>query len=137
MSSIPENRSLVRTLRSLQHDCDYGTVLKDMLCDCLVFGVMDKKLQNRFLRELTLTYTQVRDMALAAETANKDSKQLPGGFDESGAIVPRQLEVAVVAHVEKQHCKPRSEKASFTKLNQLERATQSSNKYMLLLWRET
>ena len=43
-------------LRKIADDCDYGTVLNDMLRDRLVFGVADKKLQNRFFREATLTY---------------------------------------------------------------------------------
>ena len=36
-------------IRKIADDCEYGTVLDDMLRDRLVFGVADKRLQNRFL----------------------------------------------------------------------------------------
>ena len=42
-----------------------------MLRDRLVFGVVDRRLQNSFLRETMLTYVSARDMALAAEAADK------------------------------------------------------------------
>ena len=53
-------------LRKIADDCKFGTILNDMLRVRLDFGVSDKKLQNRYLRESTLTYVQARDIALPA-----------------------------------------------------------------------
>ena len=50
-------------------------------------------------------------MALPAETANKDSKRLQPGLDESESTLPfagKQPEGAVVAHVHKQRRKHRN-----------------------------
>jgi len=66
----------IAALRKIAEHCDYGAMLNDLLRDRLVCGILDKRLQRRFLQEADLTYTQARDMALAAETADKDSKRL-------------------------------------------------------------
>ena len=50
--------------------------LDDLLRNRLVCGVLDKKVQHRFLQESKLTYKQAFDMALAAEAAHKDAKRL-------------------------------------------------------------
>ena len=102
-------------IRKITDDCEYGTVLDDMLRDRLVFGVADRRLQNRFLRETTLTYVSARDMALAAEAADKDSKRLRDGVDgnDSSPTLPTPSsnpEGTTVAHVDKQSRKPRSRK---------------------------
>ena len=78
----------VTALRKIAEHCEYGEILNDMLRDRLVCGIADKRVQNRYLRETKLTYTEARDMALAAETADKDSKRLQVENDNSGVMVP-------------------------------------------------
>ena len=71
----------------------------------MVCGIADKRVQNRYLRETKLMYTEARDMALAAETADKDSKRLQAENDESGATVPpvsqNSHKEGTIAHLEK------------------------------------
>ena len=65
-------------IRKIADDCEYGLALNNMFRDRLVFGTADKRLQNRYLRETTLTYVNARNRALAAEAADKDSKWVRG-----------------------------------------------------------
>ena len=44
--------------------------------DRLVCGIKEKTIQRQLLRETALTFDKVLQMALAAETANKDSRRL-------------------------------------------------------------
>ena len=46
------------------------------------------RVQKRYLRESKLSYTEARDMALAAEAADKDSQNIQGSTDTSGQITP-------------------------------------------------
>ena len=69
-----------------------------MLRDRLVCGVADKKVQNRYLRESKLTYTEARDLAHAALTAAKDSKKL-SEHDNGGVVIGVHKET--VAHIDK------------------------------------
>ena len=77
----------IAALRKIAEYCDYGGMLNDMLRDRLVCGIMDKRVQRRFLQAADLTYTQARDMALAAETADKDSKRLQSHANDPFARV--------------------------------------------------
>ena len=63
-------------------------MLNEMLRDRLVDGVTDKQVQKRYLRESKLSYTEARDMALAAKAADKDSQNIQGSTDASGQITP-------------------------------------------------
>ena len=63
-------------LRELSKFCEYGETLNEMLLDRLVFGVNHEGLQQRFLAEKELTYEKAVELALAAETAEKGSKDL-------------------------------------------------------------
>ena len=47
-----------------------------MLRDRLVCGIRNKTVQRRLLQEVKLTYTKALDIAIAAETAEKDAKSL-------------------------------------------------------------
>ena len=66
----------VAAIRKIAEYCDYGTTLNVILRDRLLHGLTDKRVLNRYLREPTLTYEDARDMALAAEAADKDTKRL-------------------------------------------------------------
>ena len=67
-----------------------------MLRDRLVCGTSDERVQRRYLQESTLTYATARDMALASETAEKDSKRL---HKASSEITPAHQEKAEVLKV--------------------------------------
>ena len=84
----------VTTLRKITEHCEFRDVLDDMLRDCIVCGISSKRTQQRLLQEADLTYAKAHDMALAAETAQKNSERLqeptlqdnslPGG--EGGSV---------------------------------------------------
>ena len=78
----------IAAIQKIAEDCEYGTMLNEMLRDRLVDGVTDKRVQKRYLRESKLSYTEARDMALAAEAADKDSQNIQGSTDASGQITP-------------------------------------------------
>jgi len=89
----------IAALRKIAEHCDYGGMLNDLLRDRLVCGILDKRLQRRFLQEADLTYTQARDMALAAETTDKDSKRLQA--HDSDPLPRLEVEDKAVHHVTK------------------------------------
>ena len=78
----------IAAIRKIAEDCEYGTMLNEMLRDRLVLGVTDKRVQKRSLRESKLSYTESQDMALAAEAADKDSQSIQESTDASGQITP-------------------------------------------------
>ena len=109
-------------IRKIADDCAYGTVLNDMLRDRLVFGVADKRLQKRLLRESSkITYAQARDMALAAESANKDAKRIQAGHEDESASTPGD-----VAYVDR---KPRTPRGPPNRVRQPDRTSPSSTCY--------
>ena len=79
--------SYVAELRKIAEFCDYGRVLNDMLRDRIVCGTSNKAVQRRLLQEPDLTYEKALEIALSAETAEKDSKRLTGGTVDPPAIV--------------------------------------------------
>ena len=68
--------TFVAALRKISEHCDYGPTLNDMLRDRLVCGIRNKTVQRQLLQEVKLTYTKALDIAIAAETAEKDAKSL-------------------------------------------------------------
>lgn len=68
--------TFVAGLRKIAEYCEYGVVLSDMLRDRVVCGIRDKSVQRRLLWETELTFDKALEIALAAETADKDSKRL-------------------------------------------------------------
>ena len=91
----------VAAIRKIAEYCEFGTTLNVMLRDRLVHGIADKRVQNRYLRESTLTYEEARDMALAAEAADKDAKRLRDG-DDSGSVVQPVVN-ETIAHVDRRN----------------------------------
>ena len=77
----------VAALRRIAEYCEYGATLDHMLRDRLVCGIADKRVQDRYLRESKLTYQEALEMALAAETAEKDSQKLRASGDDSHAAL--------------------------------------------------
>ena len=66
----------VAELRKIAQYCDYGDVLSDMLRDRVVCGLANKAVQRRLLQEPTLTFEKALEVAVAAETAARDSRRL-------------------------------------------------------------
>ena len=122
----------IKALQKITEHCEYGEILNDMLRDRLVCGIADKRVQNRYLRETKLTYTEVRDMALAAETADKDSKRLQVENDDSGVMVPpvtlNSHKEGTVAHVDKHTDKSRVSRAQPGKGSSQQRAPRSGGR---------
>ena len=68
--------TFIANLRRLSEHCKYERILDDMLRDRLVCGVRDKRIQQRLLAEPELTFQKARELALAAETAARNSQDL-------------------------------------------------------------
>ena len=66
----------VAELRKLAEYCEYGATLSDMLRDRLVCGILDRTVQRRLLQQHDLTFDNALEIALASETAEKDSERL-------------------------------------------------------------
>ena len=70
--------AFIASLRRLSEHCRYEAMLEDMLRDRLVCGVRDKRIQQRLLAEpaADLTFQRARELALATETATRNSQDL-------------------------------------------------------------
>ena len=68
--------SHVAELWHLSEHCEFGTTLNQMLRDRLVCGVEEPKIQRRLLAELDLTFDKTFELALAAQSADKNAKDL-------------------------------------------------------------
>ena len=66
----------VAELRQLAQDCNFETTLKQMLRDRLVCGINDDRVQRRLLAETDLTFERAFKIAVAAEAACKNAKDL-------------------------------------------------------------
>ena len=66
----------IAELRHLSEHCEFGTTLNQMLRDRLVCGVEEPKIQRRLLAEPDLTFDKEFELALAAEAAEKNAKDL-------------------------------------------------------------
>ena len=66
----------ITELRALAQSCNYGDTLNAMLRDRLVCGIMADSIQRRLLAEPNLTLKCTLDLAIAMETAVKNSLEL-------------------------------------------------------------
>ena len=66
----------VAELWHLSEHCEFGTTLNQMLHDRLVCGVEESKIQRRLLVEPDLTFDKAFELALAAEAADRNAKDL-------------------------------------------------------------
>jgi len=73
-------------LQALAEHCHFEASLEDMLRDRLVVGINDPILQQRLLSEPQLSLKKATDIALAHETAVKDSKAIQESNGESQTI---------------------------------------------------
>lgn len=63
-------------LRKVAEHCEFGESLNDMLRDRLVCGINDQRLQRRLLSESKLSFSQALEIAQAAESADRNAKEL-------------------------------------------------------------
>lgn len=66
----------VAQLRKLSEHCEFGDMLEDMLRDRLVCGCRDQHLQCKLLAESDLNFDKAFKIAKAAETAEKEARDL-------------------------------------------------------------
>ncbi|XP_067030722.1 uncharacterized protein [Acropora muricata] len=72
-------------LRQVTEYCEFGATLDEMLCDRLVCGVQDIRVQRRLLAEPKLTLQRALDLALAIEAAEKNASEIQKGDSQEGA----------------------------------------------------
>ena len=64
------------TSRKLTEFCEFGNFLNETLRDRFVYGLTIEQIQKRLLSEDNLTYDKAVKIALAMESAIKDSGEL-------------------------------------------------------------
>ena len=76
----------VASLRQLTEHCGFEQRVNEMIRDRLVCGVNHKKIQQRLLSEGgNLTYEKAQEIALAIESAEKDSSEMGSSSNEINA----------------------------------------------------
>ena len=68
--------SFLASLKKLSEYCEFGTNLNDSLRDRFVCGLSNELIQKRLLSEADLSLSKASEIALAMETAAKDSEEL-------------------------------------------------------------
>ena len=66
----------VAELKRLSEHCEFAATLNDMLCDRLVCGINDSRIQRRLLAEPDLDYKKAYELTLALEAADKSAQDL-------------------------------------------------------------
>ncbi|XP_003368115.1 conserved hypothetical protein [Trichinella spiralis] len=76
----------VAALRNLSENCNFGNTLDEMLRDRLVGGMRDEAIQRRLLAESNLTFDLAQKIAIAAETAHKNTEEIRTPSNETTSI---------------------------------------------------
>ena len=95
--------TFVSELKQLAVRCEFGASLEELLRDRLVCGIKDEHIQRRLLAEPHLTFTKAQDIALALESADRNTADLQ-----------QQVQAAVPVHALKKSQKPRNYRGSST-----------------------
>jgi len=66
----------VAELRTPAEYCNFGETLEKMLCDRLVTGIMDDRIQKKLLTEPKLTYKLALEIAQGCEEAEKNLREM-------------------------------------------------------------
>ena len=66
----------VAGLRRIAEHCKFGDYLESVLCDRLVCGIQDSRIQRRLLGEPDLTFARAFTLAQSLESADRDTKAL-------------------------------------------------------------
>ena len=77
----------ISQLRKLSEHCEFGDTLDNMLRDRIVCGINDVRIQRRLLAEPGLNLAKALELALALETADKDTLTLKGANGASSQPV--------------------------------------------------
>ena len=99
--------TFVAELRALGQTCGFGDSLEDMLRDRLVCGVNDDRIQRRLLSETErrLDFKRALEIALGAETADKNARELQSQRSAAARHPPKgQTDVCAVAVVKCYRC---------------------------------
>ncbi|KRX28068.1 hypothetical protein T07_3822 [Trichinella nelsoni] len=73
------NESITEYVAALMHlseNCNFGNTLDDMLRDRLVGGIRDEVIQRGLLAEPNLTFDLAQKIAIAAETAQRNTEEI-------------------------------------------------------------
>ena len=65
-------------LRQLSRDCNFGSMLDEMIRDRLVCGISSEYIQSRLLAESDLSLQKATTMAVALQTAGQNQQELTG-----------------------------------------------------------
>ncbi|KRY99853.1 hypothetical protein T11_16783, partial [Trichinella zimbabwensis] len=76
----------VAALRNLSENCNFGNTLDDMLWDRFVGGIRYEAIQRRLLAEPNLTFDLAQKIAIAAETAHKNTEEIRTANNEFASI---------------------------------------------------
>ena len=68
--------TFVSELKQLAVRCDFGASLEELLRDRLVCGIKNEHIQRHLLAEPHLTFTKAQDIALALESADRNTADL-------------------------------------------------------------
>ena len=108
-------------LEQLTEFCEFGDTLDKMLRDRLVCGINDDRIQQRLLAEPILDFAKALQIALAMESAAKDSKQLK---------VPAPSGPSQPVYYNKSSSKPRTSHKTVT-----ESSNRSASTSAVVCWR--
>lgn len=73
----------VADLHRLAQNCHYGDTLQERLRDRIFCGINDDWTQRRLLAKTGLTFEKALQIAISAETANKNARDLQAVSDAS------------------------------------------------------
>ena len=88
-------------LQKLSEFCEYGETLEDMLCDCLVCGRAERRVQQCLLAEGDPAFDKVLKIAQAMELAERDARDLQQAGAHSRAGVHRLAQPPVTPRQDK------------------------------------
>ena len=78
--------SYMTRLKTLVKDCDYGAERDDALRDQLVFGCLEDRLREKFLREETLSLNDALSICQSHESSRKQMSIIRNEHDETTSI---------------------------------------------------
>ena len=80
---------MVAGLRCIAEHCKFYS-LESMLCDRLVCGIQDTRIQRRLLPEAKLEFKQAFELAKAVESADRDATTLINNSSTPAHTIPGQ-----------------------------------------------
>lgn len=97
----------VTDLKLKAKSCDFGDLRDSMVRDQIVYGILDKRIRERLLRDAKLTLEEAERLCHASELAQQHAKT----FDETSAsVVHESAKVAVVKNKTKRNDQQKTNK---------------------------